>query len=173
MFCRLLLETHNPYKPTVINWPKLSPEVLQRVTGLPIWDIAVQTEGRASIRVATYAGTVTDDPLLRAALDMGASEEARHRIVLSKLVEAYGIPLAPEPSYPAPKDPEWAWLVTGYSECIDSFFAFGLFDTVLRQLGRLVSAQPTAVETALVYRPDSGGVGISSVGANRYCPWPG
>jgi hypothetical protein len=132
MFCRLLLETHNPYKPTAINWPKLSPEVLQRVTGLPIWDIAVQTEGRASIRVATYAGTVTDDPLLRAALDMGASEEARHRIVLSKLVEAYGIPLAPEPSYLAPKDPEWAWLVTGYSECIDSFFAFGLFEVTKR-----------------------------------------
>ena len=35
-------------------------------------------------------------------------------ITPTKLVAAYGIPLAPEPAYPAPKDAEWAWLVTGY-----------------------------------------------------------
>ncbi|AIS97782.1 hypothetical protein BTHA_4127 [Burkholderia thailandensis MSMB59] len=126
MFCKMLLDTHNPYKPAVIDWPALPPEALQRLTSLPIWDIAVQTEGRASIRVATFAATVSD-PLLRAALDMDAAEEARHKVVLSKLVEAYGIRLAREPAYPAPKDAEWAWMVTGFSECIDSFFAFGLF----------------------------------------------
>ncbi|WP_439814540.1 hypothetical protein [Zavarzinia sp. CC-PAN008] len=126
LFCRMLLDTHNPYKPAVIDWPRLDADALNRLTSLPIWDIAVQTEGRASIRVATFAGTVSD-PLLRQALDMDGGEEARHKVVLSKLVEAYGITLAPEPAYPAPRDPEWAWLVTGYSECIDSFFAFGLF----------------------------------------------
>jgi hypothetical protein len=47
--------------------------------------------------------------------------------VLSNLVAAYGIRLAPEPPYPPPRDPEWAFMVTGFSECIDSFFAFGLF----------------------------------------------
>ncbi|MDE2148588.1 MAG: ferritin-like domain-containing protein [Gammaproteobacteria bacterium] len=130
-FCRMLLETHNPYKPAVIDWPRLSPQALARVTSLPIWDIAVQTEGRASIRVASFAETVTD-PLLRQALDLDGAEEARHKIVLSKLVEAYGIPLAPEPEYQKPTDPEWAWLVTGYSECIDSFFAFGLFEAARR-----------------------------------------
>ncbi|HEY1149877.1 MAG TPA: ferritin-like domain-containing protein [Pseudoduganella sp.] len=131
MFCELLLQTHNPYKPAVIDWPKLEPEALHRVTSLPIWDIAVQTEGRASIRVKTFAATV-QDPLLRRALEMDADEEARHKTVLSKLVEAYGIELAPEPDYPPPDDPEWGWLVTGYSECIDSFFAFGLFAAAKR-----------------------------------------
>lgn len=131
LFCRMLLDTHNPYKPAVIDWPKLEPEVLQRVTSLPIWDIAVQTEGRAQLRVAAYASMVSD-PLLNETMIMDGGEEARHKVVLSKLVEAYGIPLAPEPEYLAPKDPEWGWLVTGYSECIDSFFGFGLFEAAKR-----------------------------------------
>jgi len=126
MFCRMLLETHNPYKPAVIDWPQLPPDALKRITSLPIWDIAVQTEGRASIRVATYAAQVRD-PLVREAIEMDAAEEARHKHVLSRLVAAYGIELAPEPDYPAPRDAEWAWMFTGYCECIDSFFAFGLF----------------------------------------------
>ena len=52
----------------------------------------------------------------------------------ANLVQAYGIALAPEPAYAEPRDPEWAYLVTGFSECIDSFFAFGLF-ALARQSG--------------------------------------
>jgi hypothetical protein len=131
LFCQMLLETHNPYKPAVIAWPALAPEALQRVTSLPIWDIAVQTEGRASTRAKAFAASVSD-PLLHSALEMDAGEEARHKVVLSKLVAAYGIELEPEPDYPTPGNVEWAWLVTGYSECIDSFFAFGLFEVARR-----------------------------------------
>jgi hypothetical protein len=131
MFCRMLLDTHDPYRPAVLDWPKLEPDAVRRLTSLPIWDIAVQTEGRASINVKTYAATVAD-PLLRAAIEMDGDEEARHKVVLSHLVEAYGIALAPEPGYPPPKHPEWAWMFTGYSECIDSFFAFGLFRSAQR-----------------------------------------
>jgi len=126
MFCRMLLETHDPYKPAVIDWPALSPDALERLCSLPIWDIAVQTEGRASINVHTYAERLSD-PLLREAITMDGDEEARHKRVLAKLIAAYGIEIAPEPHYPPPRDPEWAWMRTGYSECIDSFFAFGLF----------------------------------------------
>jgi hypothetical protein len=64
---------------------------------------------------------------LRQAIALDGFEEGRHKEVLSNLVAAYGITLAPEPAYPPPRHPEWAFMVTGFSECIDSFFAFGLF----------------------------------------------
>jgi hypothetical protein len=131
LFCRALLSTFNPYKPAVIDWPKLDDETLDRLTSLPIWDIAVQTEEKASRRVKAYALGVTD-PLLREAMDLNAFEEARHRHVLANLVSAYGISLALETEYRAPHDTEWAFLVTGFSECVDSFFAFGLFEHARR-----------------------------------------
>jgi len=131
LFSRLLLETFNPYKPAVIDWPKLEPEARDRLVSLPIWDIAVQTEGKASQRVKAYAALIAD-PLLREATELNGYEEARHKVVLANLVEAYGIALAPEPPYPPPRHPEWAFMVTGFSECIDSFFAFGLFELAKR-----------------------------------------
>ncbi len=72
------------------------------------------------------------DPAWREAIERNGWEEGRHKEVLSNLVAAYGIQLAPEPDYREPRDPEWAYLVTGFSECIDSFFAFGLFDIAKR-----------------------------------------
>jgi hypothetical protein len=131
LFCRTLLDTFNPYKPAVIDWPKLDTDARARLVDLPIWDIAVQTEGRARLNVASY-GAITADPLLRKAIELNAFEEGRHKHVLSNLVAAYGIALAPEPEYVVRGDPEWAFMVTGYSECIDSFFAFGLFESAKR-----------------------------------------
>lgn len=126
LFCRTLLDTFDPYRPAVMDWPRLDPETLERLTSLPIWDIAVQTEGRAMRRVKAY-GDLIQDELLNKAVALNAYEEGRHKVVLSHLVQAYGIKLEPEPEYRTPKDPEWAFMVTGFSECIDSFFAFGLF----------------------------------------------
>jgi hypothetical protein len=131
--CRMFLDTFNPYRPSVIDWPSLSGEALARLTGLPIWDIAVQTEGKARLRMRAYAQSLAD-PAWREAIERNAWEENRHKEVLSNLVAAYGIALAPEPVYRAPRDAEWAYLVTGFSECIDSFFAFGLFE-VAKQSG--------------------------------------
>ncbi len=131
MLTQLLAATYNPYKPAVLDWPKLDAETLARITSLPIWDIAVQTEIKASMRIEAFAATVRQ-PALKAALLHMASEEARHRDVLSRLVAAYGIPMQPEPSYAPPRDKEWGFMVTGYSECIDSFFAYGLFEMARR-----------------------------------------
>jgi hypothetical protein len=125
-FCRMLLDTHNPYKPALVDWPPLDEDARGRLLALPIWDIAVQTEGKAQIRVASYGERIAD-PLLREAIALDGFEEGRHKRVLSNLVAAYGVPLGPEPDYLPPRHAEWAFMVTGFSECIDSFFAFGLF----------------------------------------------
>src|SRR5215471_7944262 len=126
LFCNQLLETHDPYKPAIIDWPKLDEETRGKIVSLPIWDIAVQTEEKAGWNVRSYGARISD-PLLKAAVAMDAFEESRHKLVLANMVEAYGIKLDPEPVYQRPKDPEWAFMVTGWSECIDSFFGFGLF----------------------------------------------
>jgi hypothetical protein len=126
LFCHALLDTYNPDNPPILEWPALDEEVRRRLVELPIWDMAVQTEGHASVRVLSYVNQA-EDPLLKRAIEVNGFEEARHKRLLSNLAAAYGIPLAVEPDYPRPRDGEWAFLVTGYSECIDSFFAFGLF----------------------------------------------
>jgi hypothetical protein len=126
LMCRQLLDTHDPYRPALIEWPELEEETRNRIVSLPIWDMAVQTEGRTGLFVKTFGETI-EDPLLKATIDMDAFEEARHKVVLADMVRAYGIELEPEPDYVKPKDPEWAFMRSGYSECIDSFFGFGLF----------------------------------------------
>ena len=126
LFCRTMLDTHDPYRPALIDWPVLEPETRNKIVSLPIWDIAVATEGRAGMNVKTY-GEQISDPLLRDAIDMNAYEESRHKIVLADMVTFYGIVLQPEEEYKRPRDPEFAFMRTGFSECIDSFFGFGLF----------------------------------------------
>jgi hypothetical protein len=124
-------ETFNPYKPSIIDWPRLTTEAQDRLVNLPIWNIAVQTEGKARLRMQAY-GDSLEDADWRRAITQNAWEEGRHKEVLSNLVTAYGIALDPEPVYRIPRDPEWAYLVTGFSECVDSFFAFGLFEVAKR-----------------------------------------
>jgi len=77
LFCKTLLDTHDPYKPAVLDWPKLGEEAEKRITALPIWDIAVQTENRAGLNVCTYAESVPD-ALLRKAIELNGFEERRH-----------------------------------------------------------------------------------------------
>ncbi|HVY12614.1 MAG TPA: ferritin-like domain-containing protein [Alphaproteobacteria bacterium] len=130
-FCRMLLDTFDAYKPAVIEWPKLEGDALGRLTGLPFWNVAVQTEGYASARVQSLADTLSD-PLLKEAVALNAFEEARHKNVLEHMLRFYEIPLEKEPPYAAGNDPEWSFIRTGYGECFDSFFAFGLFELARR-----------------------------------------
>ena len=45
----------------------------------------MQTEGKARLRVLSYADRI-DDPLLRQAIELDGREEGRHKEVLSNLV---------------------------------------------------------------------------------------
>jgi hypothetical protein len=126
LFCRMFLDSYDPYKPAIIDWPKLAPDALARLTGLPFWDIAVRTEESAGRRMDALAA-ISEDPLIREAVALNAFEERRHKEVLGHMIRFYGIELAPEEPYVPPTSALWGFLRTGYGECFDSFFAFGLF----------------------------------------------
>jgi hypothetical protein len=72
-------------------------------------------------------GDTEKDPLLAKAISLQGYEEGRHAEVLQLLARHYGIEVAPFPPPEVPTDPTRAFLRTGYGECMDSFFAFGLF----------------------------------------------
>lgn len=126
LFCRMLLGTFDPYKPAIIDWPELSGDELDRLTGLPFWSLAIKTEGLTAQRMQSFADTI-EDPLIREAVVLNAFEERRHKQVLHNMIRFYGIEIDPEPEYVSPTNPEAAFIQTGYGECFDSFFAFGLF----------------------------------------------
>jgi hypothetical protein len=126
LFCRMFLDTFDPYKPAVIDWPVLEPDALARLVSLPFWQVAVETESETSMRMQVFADSL-QDPLLKEAVALNAFEERRHKEVLEHLIRFYGIPLEPEPEFAVPIDPTSAFMSTGYGECFDSFFAFGLF----------------------------------------------
>ena len=44
-FCRMPLDTHNPYRPSIVDRAALDPKARDPLVSLPIWDIAMQTEG--------------------------------------------------------------------------------------------------------------------------------
>ena len=122
----MFLDSYDHYKPAVIDWPKLAPDALDRLTRLPFWTIAVRTEESASRRMDALAA-ISEDPLIREAVALNAFEERRHKDVLGHMIRFYGIQLAPEEPYVPPTSALWGFLRTGYGECFDSFFAFGLF----------------------------------------------
>lgn len=126
LFCRVFVETHDPYRPSEIDWPALDAVGLTRLKSLPVWDEATRTEAATAVKVQSL-GRTEKDPELAQAISLQGYEEERHAEVLRLLTEHYGIARTPHPELPVPSDPRKAFLRTGYGECLDSFFAFGLF----------------------------------------------
>ena len=126
LFCRVFIETHDPFKPAEIRWPDLDDESLRRLKAMPIWNEATRTEAGTAVKVQSL-GDTEEDPVLAKAISLQGYEEGRHAEVLRLLTRHYGIDVAPFSPPEVPKDPTLAFLRTGYGECLDSFFAFGLF----------------------------------------------
>jgi hypothetical protein len=123
----VFVETHVPFQPEEIVWPDMDAESLAMLKGLPIWDEAVRTESATAVKVQTL-GQRESDPVLAEAISLQGYEEGRHAAVLKLLTRHYGIEVKPFDETPPPKNPTWTFLRTGYGECLDSFFAFGLFE---------------------------------------------
>jgi hypothetical protein len=126
LLCRTFIDTHDPFRPSEIRWPDLDAESLQRLKDMPVWNEATRTEAATAVKVQSL-GDTEKDPLLAKAISLQGYEEGRHAEVLQLLTKHYGIPVQPFPPPEVPKDPTLAFLRTGYGECLDSFFAFGLF----------------------------------------------
>jgi hypothetical protein len=127
LLCRTFIETHKPFQPRDIVWPQLDEEGVARLKSLPVWDEAVRTEAATAVKVQTLGETETD-PILKEAITLQGYEEGRHAEIIALLTKNYGIPTTAFSQPEKPKDPTWTFLRTGYGECLDSFFAFGLFD---------------------------------------------
>ena len=126
LFCRALIDTHDPYDPDAIQWPAIDAASRARIAGLPFWQDAIADERNAHRKLEALAAR-QDDPLLAEALALQGREEGRHASIIEGLLRAYDIPVIPPPPAPAPADPEFAYMKLGYGECCDSFFAFGMF----------------------------------------------
>ncbi len=126
LFCRTFVETHDPFRPAAIEWPNVDEESLKRLKALPVWNEAARTEAATAVKVQAL-GRTEPDPVLARAIALQGFEEGRHADVIQRLTRHYGIDVKPWPEPEIPKDPMWTFLRTGYGECLDSFFAFGLF----------------------------------------------
>jgi hypothetical protein len=126
LLCSEFTTTHCAFDPAALPWPELDASAVAKLRALPFWDEAIRTERRTGAKVLAYAD-LESPPILREAVALQGYEETRHALLLETLMHRYGIDVDPGPQTALPRNLEWAFTRTGYGECIDSFFAFGLF----------------------------------------------
>lgn len=133
LFCRSFMESHLQYEPSELPWPELDAQSLDRLRGIPFWKKALDTERKAGALVGAYADLV-DDPILRDAIALQGEEESRHARLIATLIDHYGVKVGEPSSIKLPQTIEQNFTHFGFEECLDSFFAFGLFG-VAREAG--------------------------------------
>jgi hypothetical protein len=127
LFCQHFIDTHLDYEPETLPWPKLEGEALDRLRAIPFWKEALYTERKAGVMVSRFAHTV-EDPLLREAIALQGREETRHSRLIDYLIKHYDIDIEEPEKAEIPDNIELAFTDFGFEECLDSYFAFGMFD---------------------------------------------
>jgi hypothetical protein len=126
LFCRSFIDSHTPFNPEQLSWPKLDNQSLERLQSIPFWpDLLRQQQETASI-VHSYAQTVRD-PLMKEAIALLAEEEESCAEKLKSMMEFYSIPTPGLLSIQLPSKIEPAFIDNGFEGCLDSFLGFGLF----------------------------------------------
>jgi hypothetical protein len=125
LFCQSFLDSYQEYDPPQLPWPKLDNDALALLRSIPFWREALTVEIRAGGMVTAFAETISDR-LLREAIALQGKEETRHAQLLDTMMAEYGIELE-RPHPDIPKDLKTGFTDLGHEECLDSFFAFGLF----------------------------------------------
>jgi hypothetical protein len=133
LFCRSFMESHLEYEPEQLPWPQLDSETYARLRGIPFWEKAFDTEREAGVLVSAYAEMV-DDPVLQEAIALQGREEGRHARLIKTLIDRYDIEMGERPPIQLKSNIEEAFTDFGFEECLDSFFAFGLFG-IAREAG--------------------------------------
>lgn len=133
LFCRSFMESHLEYEPEQLPWPQIDGVVLERLRGIPFWEKALDTEQKAGVLVTAFAEKISD-PVLQEAIALQGREENRHARLIATLIKRYGVEITPPAAEPLPSNIEEAFTTFGFEECLDSFFAFGLFG-IAREVG--------------------------------------
>jgi hypothetical protein len=126
LFCHSFIDTHIEYEPEKLPWPDLDEESLKRLKGIPFWTEALITEKDAGVMVSSFAETI-EDPLIKKAIALQGREEERHGRLIEYLIKYYDIELKPIPETVISHNIEDEFITFGFTECLDSFFAFGMF----------------------------------------------
>ncbi|MFN8640859.1 MAG: ferritin-like domain-containing protein [Candidatus Binatia bacterium] len=126
LFCRVFIETHDPYDPARVAWPDLDELTVKRLRAMPFWNEAVSTEHDVARKVQALVPH-EPDPRLREAIALNGFEEGRHSALLDHMLRHYEIPRPATREEHLSDDPLWDFMRVGYGECFDSFFSFGLY----------------------------------------------
>ena len=126
LFCQSFMDSYQEYEPANLPWPKLDDAALERLRGIPFWQEALRVERQAGVMVSAFAETISD-PDIHAAIALQAKEETRHGRLLEFLINHYDVQIAEPPAPVVPDNIEQEFIDFGFGECLDSFFAFGMF----------------------------------------------
>jgi hypothetical protein len=123
LFCQTFVQTHRPFEPEQLPWPRLEPRYVELLRSFPFWSFARSMEQEADRMIAAFGKTL-DDPVIREAVELQGYEEGRHGRLLGHMLERYQIdvPAVPLTNLPVTRDD---FVVFGFSECTDSFVGFG------------------------------------------------